>query len=80
MSLENQTDIIRFVKSERGMKVAQRVLEAAVVENDTELVRELLANGVDPTGLSHHTLPLTEVAARNGNHEMVKLLQEAEAR
>jgi ankyrin repeat protein len=61
---------------------AESVLTLAVENNNTELVQTLLAGGVDPRDVeaTSQVIPLTQLAAKRGNKEMLRALRNAGAK
>jgi ankyrin repeat protein len=74
----NQVEMVKlFMKhGGRDCKDAAGALSAAVERNQTEVAKELLEGGVDPTGLTAtpQILPLEVVALRNGNRGITQRL------
>lgn len=66
----------------RNCRDAETALTAAVENNDRDTIQALLDGGVDPRDVTatHLVLPLTKVAARNQQPEIVKMLKAAGAR
>ena len=60
---------------------AESVLTLAVESNNTELVQTLLAGGIDPRRVTATSqVPLTQLAAKRGNKEMLRALKNAGAK
>ena len=47
---------------------------SAVLNNDVDLVKRLLANGADAKATSNYGYTALMIAAKNGNNEMVEIL------
>lgn len=81
---EDQTYIVRLLMKRGGRrcKDAESALSAAVMRGQKEMVKELLAGGVDPRDVTatHLVLPLTKVAARHRDRDILKMLRAAGAK